>query len=103
MGLPPALLGLWHPEPAEPFRHLTRAVWAAFPDFPPYGGAFDGSVPHLTLAERAPGQAGELEAVEAAVRPELPLSQRIDHVLLVAGSQQPHSWPTLHRINYAHE
>ncbi len=30
------------PEPDEPFRDLTAAVWRAFPEQPPYGGAFDG-------------------------------------------------------------
>lgn len=87
------------PDPAEPLRRLTSAVWTAFPGFPPYGGAFDGSAPHLTLAEGALGHAGDLEAVEAAVRPRLPFSQRIDHVLLIAGSQQPRSWHTMHRLD----
>ena len=93
---------LWlAPEPADPFRQLTSAVWTAFPDFPPYGGAIDGSAPHLTLAERALGQAGDLEAVEAAVQPALPFSQHIDHALLIAGSKQHHSWRTLRRIDLA--
>lgn len=36
---------LWlAPEPGEPFRTLTRAVAAAFPGYPPYGGAYaDGA------------------------------------------------------------
>ena len=39
------------PRPAEPFTRLTGAVAARFPDFPPYGGAFDEVIPHLTIAE----------------------------------------------------
>jgi hypothetical protein len=35
--------------PDEGFRALTRAVWSAFPDFPPYGGAFTEIVQHLTI------------------------------------------------------
>lgn len=39
------------PEPAEPFVRLTRAISATYPDHPPYGGAFDTIVPHLTIAD----------------------------------------------------
>jgi 2'-5' RNA ligase len=38
------------PEPASPFVALTRAVWAAFPDCPPYGRPDDELVAHLTIA-----------------------------------------------------
>lgn len=41
------------PEPAEPFRRLTYAVWRACPHRPPYGGAHDEVTPHLTIADRA--------------------------------------------------
>lgn len=42
---------LWlAPEPAEPFRELTERVARAFPDHPPYEGAHDEIVPHVTLA-----------------------------------------------------
>ena len=36
------------PEPAEPFRLITTAVVKQFPDYPPYEGAFDDIVPHLS-------------------------------------------------------
>ncbi|MDP1876300.1 MAG: 2'-5' RNA ligase family protein [Actinomycetota bacterium] len=51
---------LWlRPEPDNPFRALTRALWTAFPEFPPYGGAFPDPQPHLTvgLANSPPAQA----------------------------------------------
>lgn len=38
------------PEPAEPFASLTRRVVDRFPEYPPYGGAYDGAIPHLTVA-----------------------------------------------------
>ena len=38
------------PEPAEPFVRLTESVWRAWPDHPPYGGAFEDILPHLTVA-----------------------------------------------------
>jgi 2'-5' RNA ligase len=43
--------GTWYlsPEPATPFRQLTLALSRRFPEYPPYGGAFDDVVPHLTL------------------------------------------------------
>jgi len=37
------------PEPAGPFQDLIRAAVAAFPDFPPYAGAYTDPVPHLTV------------------------------------------------------
>jgi 2'-5' RNA ligase len=92
------VLGL-APRPEAPLRRLTRAVWQAFPDHPPYGGAHDDVQPHLTVAERALGGEGALEAVEVAVSAGLPLHQRIDHVLLIAGSDRPRSWRTLRRID----
>lgn len=90
---------LWlAPQPSEPLRQLTIAVCSAFPDYPPYEGQYDGITPHLTVAERALGGPGALEAAEAAVRAELPVTQHIAHALLIAGSQQPGSWRTLHRL-----
>jgi hypothetical protein len=41
------------PEPAEPFRALTERLVAAFPQCPPYGGAFADIVPHVTLDQRS--------------------------------------------------
>jgi hypothetical protein len=40
------------PEPAGPFRALTAAVYAAFPQHPPFGGAFQDVIPHLTVGDR---------------------------------------------------
>ncbi len=47
---------IWlRPEPDDPFRQLTRQLWEAFPDYPPYGGRYPDSQPHLTLAIVADG------------------------------------------------
>lgn len=40
-----------HPDPSAPFADLTAAVAQRFPDYPPYEGAFDEPVPHLTISE----------------------------------------------------
>jgi hypothetical protein len=37
------------PEPDDPFRALTERFVAAFPQCPPYGGAFPEIIPHVTL------------------------------------------------------
>ncbi|RYU09737.1 2'-5' RNA ligase family protein [Nocardioides iriomotensis] len=76
------------PEPAEPFRALTRAVWAAFPDHPPYEGAFDDEVtPHLTVGHAPLGTPDDLRAAEAAVLPLLPVRTTVDHVSVLAGRE----------------
>lgn len=50
------------PDPAEPFQRLTAILAAAFPDWPPYGGAFDDIVPHLSIGENLPeSEIGALE------------------------------------------
>jgi hypothetical protein len=38
-----------HPEPSAPFVDLTEAVVERWPDHPPYEGAFDEPIPHLTI------------------------------------------------------
>jgi 2'-5' RNA ligase len=38
------------PRPVEPFRELTEAFCARWPEFPPYRGEFDEIVPHLTVS-----------------------------------------------------
>ena len=61
------------PEPDGPFRELTAALARAFPEHPPYGGAFDDVVPHLTLAEDA---AAPLEEIRVDVAGALPIAAR---------------------------
>ena len=39
------------PIPVEPFVELTQALWSAFPQYPPYGGAYSTVIPHLTVAD----------------------------------------------------
>jgi 2'-5' RNA ligase len=67
---------LWlRPEPDEPFRRLTNSLHLAFPDYPPYGGVFPDTRPHLTVGHAAPGaELRELRAqLESALSPALPL------------------------------
>lgn len=56
---------LWlAPEPVEPIRRLTEILAAAFPSYPPYGGAFEEIAPHLTVAR---GEQRILDRVGTAV------------------------------------
>ena len=41
------------PEPASAFSRLTHGLHQLFPQYPPYGGAFDLVVPHLTIPDDA--------------------------------------------------
>jgi 2'-5' RNA ligase len=78
------------PEPAGPFRALTEAVAARFPDFPPYEGAFDEVIPHLTVGDGA--ARAVLEEAMAGLGPQLPIPVRVTGVHLltegVSGSWQ---------------
>jgi 2'-5' RNA ligase len=59
------------PEPSEPFAALTDLIAARFPDYPPYEGAHDVVIPHLTVAEGGP----ELQdQVEDALTEHLPIA-----------------------------
>jgi 2'-5' RNA ligase len=68
------------PEPPEPFQQLTNAVWRAYPQQPPYEGAFDTIVPHLTTAE---GDTTVLDEAERDVRKALPIAAQATEVLLL--------------------
>ena len=67
------------PDPAGPFAELTKALVAAFPAHPPYGGAFPDSPPHVTFEREAPGiTAGSVRAELAGVLPVTARAERID-------------------------
>jgi len=65
------------PEPAEPFIAITEALWRRFPDHPPYGGAFDVVVPHVTLV-----LGDEPVGLADFVAQRLPVSGKVDNVEL---------------------
>ena len=72
------------PEPPEPFVRLTELLWAAFPDQPPYGGAFDEVIPHLTIGHG--NDRAALQRAEASVLSQLPVEGRAERLtLLVEG------------------
>jgi 2'-5' RNA ligase len=63
------------PEPAERFLQLTEAVAAAWPEHPPYEGAHETVIPHLTVAES--DDASLLESIAAEVESQLPIRERV--------------------------
>lgn len=86
--------GVWL-EPAEPgpIASLIARLAEAFPEHPPYGGAFDTVIPHLTLA-RAPERVLARVRAEAGAAP--PLRARADAVDLF-GRFDP-GWVPLERF-----
>lgn len=71
------------PEPGEPFVALTRAIWSAYPESPPYGDPDAEREPHLTIAIDDPAR---FDAAEARARRPLPFTRRANRVeLLVEG------------------
>lgn len=69
------------PAPDTPFRRLTEAVVARWPEAPPYGGKYEPH-PHLTVAQSQDDTV--LDEAEADIRTRLPFSARVSQVDLVA-------------------
>lgn len=68
------------PEPAAELVRLTELVWREYPQCPPFAGAYDEIVPHLTVA--LDPTAAERDAIVRELAPRLPLSTRAREVLL---------------------
>ncbi len=82
------------PEPATPFARLTEAVVAAYPEFPPYGGAYDVVIPHLTIAE---SDEAPLDEIATAATNVLPFRRRVSALeVLVEGGEG--RWHTRWRL-----
>ena len=82
------------PEPAVPFLRLTDAFVARYPDLPPYGGAFEEVIPHLTIAE---SDDAPLDEVAAAAQLVLPFRHRVAALeVLVEGGES--RWRTQWRL-----
>jgi 2'-5' RNA ligase len=63
------------PEPDDPFRRMTAAIAAAWPEAPPYGGMYPDVIPHLTVADRVTVEV--MDEAERAVGPALPVCTRV--------------------------
>jgi 2'-5' RNA ligase len=67
------------PWPATPFTELTEAVVAKWPAYRPYEGAYEQTVPHVTLAEGA-----EPDGLSASAEAALPIRAVARELLLMA-------------------
>jgi hypothetical protein len=85
------------PEPSEPFKALTDLIAARFPDYPPYEGAHDVVIPHLTVAE---GGVELQDRVEAALSGQLPIRARADDVAFLFEDDEG-LWHDAHRFPFA--
>lgn len=83
------------PEPDGFLRDLTQGIWALYPHRPPYGGAFEDVIPHLTVAQVA--DHAVLDGVEAAIVPGLPIEVAASEVWLMLQGEDSR-WRAGHRF-----
>src|SRR3954463_3372429 len=69
----PGVVAYAVPEPDDELRATMRALWALYPEYPPYGQEGNDPAPHCTLARYAAVGAVTLEQVRARVVPLLPI------------------------------
>ena len=84
------------PEPADPFRALTSAVWGAFPAHPPYAGRY-APTPHLTVGY-ADTPLADRRWAAARIAPLLPVRARIERLTLMADDPDAGRWAPLAEI-----
>jgi 2'-5' RNA ligase len=73
------------PKPSKPFTLLTDAVFEHFPEYPPYEGAFEVVIPHLTITEST---AAPLEAIALEAARSLPFARKVTTLeVLVEGTE----------------
>lgn len=86
------------PEPEGFFRDLTRRIWELYPHRPPYGGAFDDVIPHLTVAQ-VPDHS-LLDGVEATVARQLPVDAHAGEAWLMLQAPDGEQWRAGHRFPF---
>jgi 2'-5' RNA ligase len=97
-GAPEGLVWL-DPDPPQGFVLLTRALWRAFPDHPPYGGLHNEPIPHLTIASHAQKT---FDAIETEARRRLPFRRRVAVVALLVEGVDGH-WRTSNGFSLARQ
>ena len=86
------------PEPAGPFVELIARLTARYPEAPPYGGAYDTVIPHLTIL--VSDDRALLDAATQAAAGALPIAARADQVWLMEQSaERPEVWQPRHRFS----
>ncbi|WP_327588051.1 2'-5' RNA ligase family protein [Nonomuraea sp. NBC_00507] len=79
------------PTPDQPFRALTEAVAARWPQTPPYGGLYAEVIPHLTVAHGQ--QTHVFDEVEEELTAQLPVTANVASVgLFVSDGDRWRRW-----------
>lgn len=83
------------PEPADAFIALTRRLARTFPQFPPFGGAFETIVPHLTIADGDAAHADMAsQEMSDSIRKDGPIAARCRAVKLLENASG--LWKPMH-------
>ena len=90
------------PEPAAELIDLIDALALAFPETPPYGGAFAQPIPHATLAVPTEGSEAEhtLERLRGAAASVLPVACEVTYASLLE-EHEPERWTERERFSLA--
>jgi 2'-5' RNA ligase len=87
----PGLVVYAVPEPDDELRALMRALWARYPEYPPYGRPGTDPPPHATLGRLEGEHAITREAAERRVEGLLPVRCDIRQVTLME-EHEPDRW-----------
>jgi len=71
------------PEPSDELRATMRALWAMYPDCPPYGKPGSDPPPHATLGRLVGPSPTTLEAARTRVEPLLPVHCHVTQASLM--------------------
>jgi hypothetical protein len=78
----PGVVAYAVPEPDEELRATMRALWAMYPEFPPYGEPGSDPPPHATLGRYEGPTPITLEQAKERVEPLLPVHGMINEATL---------------------
>jgi 2'-5' RNA ligase len=86
------------PDPSEPFRRMTAALVERFPDHPPYEGAFEDVIPHVTIAEggRWRRRRWRMRRAEVGVRRLPTITAQASEVWLMVLPDNQRHWQRVH-------
>jgi 2'-5' RNA ligase len=84
------------PEPDDELRALMKALFARFPQWPPYEGIHDEVIPHATLGEEVDA-AAVLQKIDRRLAPHLPHRCQARDVALLEESA-PGGWRERERL-----
>ena len=87
------------PEPDAELIDLIDELARAFPETPPYGGAYAQTIPHATLAEGSDWQ-HTAEKLRGAAAPLLPVACEVTYASLLE-EREPQRWAEKERFSLA--